>query len=268
MHRRGWIGAHHLDALEQRIGAVLFTRPSQGLIPTDHARALHDHVRAMEHASRAFLRAASSQSGGIEGTVRLSVADVVGLEVLPAMLATLRAKHPALRVEIELSNVEVDIGKQEADVAVRMRAPAQDTLIARKVGEIPLGLFAHRNYVALRGQPLTLDELADHDLIGPDRSIGDQRMAEAMLPSAAMARFMIRTDSHPGQVAAARAGLGIAVMQHPLGRADSNLVHVLPDFLFGTLPVWMVAHRDMRHDPRVRATLDHLAVSFAEFCKG
>lgn len=256
-----------LEALELGIGTVLFTRSSQGLVPTGHARALYAHARAMDHASRAFLRAASATSGEVEGVVRLSVADMVGLEVLPTILTGLRAQHPKLVIEIELSNAQADIGNQAADVAVRMDMPAHDTLIARKVGEITLGLYAHRDYVAQRGNPASLDELDTHDLVGPDRSVADHRFAQAVLPPAACARFMIRTDSHPAQLAAARAGLGIAVVQTPLGAADPYLVRVVPHFVAASLPVWLVAHRDMRHEPRIRVTLDHLAGALELYCR-
>lgn len=256
-----------LEALERGLGTVLFTRSPQGLLPTDQARALQGPARAMEHASRAFLRAASGPPGEVRGTVRLSVAELVGVEVLPPMLAGLRARHPGLAVELDLSNLAANILEQAADVAVRMHPPSQDTLVVRKVGEIALGFFAHRDYLAARGQPATLEDFASHDLIGPDRSAPDRRTAEAVLPPAAIARLMVRTDSHPAQLAAARAGLGIAVMHRALGLADPRLVPVLPDLVVATLPVWVVTHRDLRHEPRIRATLDHLVTSFTRYCR-
>lgn len=255
-----------LETLEQALGVTLFTRSSQGLQPTDHAKALHGHVRAMDHASRAFLRAASAQPGEVRGTVRLSVSELVGVEVLPAMLAGLRVRHPSLAIELELSNAAANIPEQAADIAVRMVAPTQEALVARKVGGIALGLFAHRDYLARRGMPQTPADLAAHDLIGPDRSALDLRAAAEFLPGL-MDRALVRTDSHPAQVAAARAGLGIAVMHVALGQADAHLVHVLPAFVPATLPVWLVKHRDMRKEPRIRATFDHLAEAFTAYCR-
>ena len=255
-----------LEALEQALGVALFTRSFQGLQPTDHARTLHAHVRAMDHASRAFLRAASAAAGEVRGTVRLSVAELVGVEVLPAMLAGLRARHPSLVVEVELSNAAANIPEQAADIAVRMLAPTQDSLVARKVGGIPLGLFAHRDYLAQRGTPQTLADLAAHDLIGPDRSALDLHAMERVLPGL-IPRMLLRTDSHPAQVAACRAGLGIAVMHVALGRADARLARVLPDFVAGTLPVWLVKHRDLRQELRIRAAFDHLVEAFSAYCR-
>lgn len=259
-----------LEALERSLGAALFIRSNQGLLPTDHARALHGHAQAMDHASRSFLRAASSPPGQASGTVRLSVSEMVGIEVLPAMLVGLRARHPGLAVEVDLSNAAANIAEQAADVAVRMVAPSQDTLVARKVGSIALGMFAHRDYLAARGVPQTMDDLAAHDFIGPDRSMLDRRAVESRLPPAIAARILLRTDSHPAQLAFARAGLGIAISQQALGRADRRLLPVLPALaakLLPDLPVWLVTHRDLRHEPRVRAVFDHLAAEFAAYCE-
>lgn len=261
-----------LEALEASLGTALFTRSSQGLLPTGQARALQAHARAMDHASRAFLRAASAQpdaEGVASGTVRLSVADMVGVAVLPRMLAGLREQHPRLAIEVELSNTSADITQQAADIAVRMVAPSQDVLVARKVGGIALGLFAHRSYIARRGMPATVEDLAEHDFIGPDRSQADRALL-GVLPPAVAARLTVRTDSHPAVAAYVHAGLGIGVTHRALGLADPGLVEVLPDAVaraVPVLPVWLVTHRDLRHEPRVRLAYDHLAEAFTDYCR-
>lgn len=256
-----------VEALEKALGTVLFTRSAQGLLPTDQAHALGDHVRAMAHASDAFQRTASAAPGEIAGTVRVSVGELIGQEVLPPMLARLRERHPDLCVEIGLTNATANLSEQEADIAVRMHAPSQDTLVQRKVGEMALGYFAQPDYLARRGTPTTLDDLAHHDIIGPDRRAANLRSAQAVLPSSALKRIRLRTDSHPGQLAAARAGLGIVVMPQPVGLADPRLAHVLPEVVVGTLAVFVVAHRDLRRVPRVRATFDHLADELTRYCR-
>ena len=263
-----------LEALEHALGCTLFIRSSQGLLPTDQARTLHGHVRAMDHASRAFLRAASAPPGdagyAVQGTVRLSVAEVVGIEVLPPMLTGLRARHPRLAIEVDLNNAAANLAELAADVAVRMVAPRQDTLVARKVGDIALGFFAHRDYVAERGSPAALEDLGTHDFIGPDRSALDLRVLGESLPAEVAARMLVRTDSHPAALAFARAGLGIAVAHRALGHADARLVEVLPDIaprLLPLMPVWMVTHKDLRQEPRVRVTFDHLAEALAAYCR-
>ena len=142
-----------IEALERALGTVLFTRSVNGLAPTETAEALRDPARAMAMASDLFVRQASSAAGEVAGTVRISVPEFMGIEVLPAMLARLRAAHPAIRVEMALSNAPADLLAQEVDVAVRTVAPKQEALVARKVAAIALGLFASRGYLDRRGSP-------------------------------------------------------------------------------------------------------------------
>jgi DNA-binding transcriptional LysR family regulator len=254
-----------IQALERALGAVLFTRSVRGLVPTDQARALGDSARAMARASEAFVRAASAEPGKVAGVVRLSVSEFVGIEVLPAMLSELRKRHPGLIVEVELSNASANLLEQEVDIAVRMHPPRQEALVVRKVASIPLGLFAHADYLASRGLPETVADLAAHDLIGSDRSLADGELSATLFPGIDRRRFVVRTDSHPAQLAAARAGLGIAVVQSPIGLSDSWLRPVLPELPIARLDTWIVTHEDLRELPRVRAVLDHLAEAFRSY---
>lgn len=247
-------------ALEQALGTVLFTRSPRGLAPTAQARALADPARAMARAADAFVRAAAAPPDAVAGVVRLGVSEFVAVEVLPAMLAPLRRRHPALLLEVQASNASADLPEQEVDVAVRMHPPREATLVARHVAAIPLGLFAHVDYLAARGMPHALADLARHDMIGPDRSAADLALGARMLPGVA---FALRTDSHPAALAAARAGLGIAVVQRPAGLADARLRPVLPEVEIARLDTWIVMHEDLRALPRVRAVFDHLCAAFA-----
>ena len=254
-----------IEALERALGTALFTRSANGLAPTAQARELGAPARAMAHASDVFLRTASAPAGKAAGSVRIGVAELVGVCVLPPMLAALRASHPALVPELVLDDVPADVLDQEVDVAVRMTTPVQGALVARKVGTVEIGFFAGVGYVDARGVPASLEDLDGHDVIGPDRSARDLALAASLHPCLARERFAVRTDNHPAQLAAARAGLGIAAVQVPLGAADPALVRVLPSVVLTGLETWIVMHGDLRAVARVRATFEHLAASFAAY---
>jgi DNA-binding transcriptional LysR family regulator len=251
-----------IEALETGLGTVLFTRSVNGLAPTETAEALRGPARAMAMASDLFVRQASAPSGEAAGTVRISVPEFMGIEVLPAMLARLRETHPAIRIELSLSNAPADLLAQEVDIAVRTMAPKQEALVARKVASIPLGLFASHAYVERRGNPARFADIANHDLIGPDRNRSDLALAEKLGSAFSRERFIMRTDSHPAQFAAARAGLGIAVAQVPAGESDQCLVRILPDVDIAMIETWIVTHENLAQAPRVRAVFDSLVESF------
>lgn len=253
-----------IEGLEAALGTALFTRSVHGLVPTPTAEAMATPARAMAHASEAMLRAASADSATAAGRVRLSVSEFVGIEVLPPMLRSLRDKHPQLTVEFELSNARADLLDQQVDVAVRMHPPEQSALVAKKVPLIPLGLFAHRDYLAVYGRPATKAEIRDHLFIGPDRNRGDLAVA-AQIAGSVPVSWIARTDSHPAQLALARAGLGIAVAQIPAAARYPELERVLPDVELPQLPTWIVTHENLRRLPRVAALFDHLVEAFESY---
>jgi DNA-binding transcriptional LysR family regulator len=249
-----------IEALEKALGTLLFTRSANGLTPTETAEALREPARAMAMASDFFVRQASEVGDAVAGTVRISVPEFMGIEVIPEMLARLRETHPSIRIELSLSNLPADLLAREVDVAVRTVQPKQDALVARKVAAIPLGLFASPDYLARRGQPREVADLGCHDFIGPDRNRTDLAFAEGF--GLILDQLVLRTDSHPAQLAAARAGVAIALAQVPVGERDPKLVRLLPDLDAAVMETWIVTHENLTRVPRVRAVFDSLIESF------
>lgn len=251
-----------IEALERELGTVLFTRSVNGLTPTETARALGAPARTMAMASELFVRQASAPEREVAGTVRISVPEFMGVEVMPAMLARLRQQHPAIRIELSLSNLPADLLSQEVDLAVRTVAPKQEALVARKVASLRLGLFASRAYLAANGTPSSLADLAGHLFVGPDRSRADFALVDRWSAVFSREQLALRTDSHPAQLAATRAGLGIGICQVPVGMRDPVLVRILPDFEVARLDTWIVTHENLARVARVRAVFDSLVDSF------
>lgn len=248
----------HIDALEKALGVALFTRSQTGLLPTDAARALHPFAQAMHSSAAALKRAAESQGSGIKGTVRITASEVVGVEVLPPILAQLQTRYPELKVELVLSNRVQDLLQREADIAVRMTQPKQEQLIARRVGQVDLGFHAHRAYLERRGTPQSLDDLAQHALIGFDEESAFVRAARKGFTQWQRDAFALRTDSDVGQLALIRAGCGIGICQNALAARDPQLVHLLPDSFALGLETWLTMHEDLRNTPRCKVTFDAL----------
>lgn len=256
--------ARHIDALEGHIGARLFLRSQRGLVPTDAALDLAPYAESLEKTSAALLRAASERRGGaVCGTVRVSASEVMGVEHLPPILARLRAKHPGLTIELALTNAVDDLLQREADIAVRMIEPVQQTLLARRCGSIAIGFHAHRDYLARRGTPRSLDDLSNFDLIGFDKETPAIRRHLSRFPQLGRPSFALRADSDLAQLAAIRAGFGIGVCQVPIAARSPDLVRVLPDAFSLDLGLWVVMHEDLKSSSRCRAVFDALAEGLA-----
>lgn len=251
----------HMDEIESALKLALFTRSPAGLIPTEAARSLMPAAEAMESAMASLIRAAEAggDAAAPRGTVRITASEVMGLAVLPAILADIRHAYPDITFELVLNNRTDNLLRRDADIAVRMARPVQDGLVARKLGELPLGLFAHRSYLERFGTPANPDELITSHLIGFDRDDHSARsVATGVLPITRDI-FAFRCDHDAAQMEALKAGLGIGVIQVAIARKSPELVPVLAGQIAFNLDVWLAVHEDQRHQPAISATFDGLA---------
>lgn len=261
----------HVDELEQALGHVLFTRSQQGLMPTELALSLRPYAQSLASTAAALRRQATGALNEIEGTVRISSSDVIGVEVLPPILAALQSEHTKLGIELSLSDAVEDLLRREADIAVRMTQPKQESLVVRHVGEIELGLHAHAGYLARHGRPVSFAELSTHCIIGYDRRtafiramIGEIRKQAPNFPDPEQPCWSFRADSNLAQLAAIRAGVGIGFCQTRLAARDPHLVRLFPDFRL-TLPTFVAMHEDLKTTPRYRRTFDALVTGLQDY---
>jgi len=248
-----------IQALETTLGLKLFTRSQRGLLPTAAARELVSHAESMASAAAALQRASSGGPSEQAGTVRLTAGEHVGLEVLPPILAEFAREHPRIELELSLSNRNEDLLRRDADIAVRMARPSQKALIARRIGSVKIGLFAHRSYVEAHGLPRTPSDFSHHRLIGFDRDMHVLRTTGGAAAKLRREDFAVRTDNIAAQIAMLRAGLGITACQVNVARRDPNLVPVLAKDIAFQREVWLVTHPDLKGVTRVRLLFDHLA---------
>jgi DNA-binding transcriptional LysR family regulator len=217
----------------------------------------------MRTAAAALLRTASGAPGKMSGTVRITASEVVGVEHLPPILSRLRREHPALVLELSLSDRVDDLVQREADIAVRNTEPMQGALLARRLPSVDLGLHAHRDYLARRGTPSRLSDLSSHDVIGFDIETPALRAMMTALQGLDRRDFALRADSNIAQLAAIRAGFGIGLCQTVIARRDPALVRVLSDIAI-PLPMWIVMHEDLKTNTRYRLVFDALVEGLSQ----
>ena len=157
----------HIAALEDALGHRLFTRSPDGLIPTSAAEALRPKAEAVAAAANALLRAASGLPGDDVGTIRITAA-----EVIAPIISDLQCRHPGIVVELLVTNRLQDLLRRDADIAIRMSPPQQDALLAKRIGEVDLGLFAAPKYLLRRRSPRTVEDLIDsHAIVSFDTPV-------------------------------------------------------------------------------------------------
>ncbi|PPC77566.1 LysR family transcriptional regulator [Pokkaliibacter plantistimulans] len=255
----------HIDELQKRLGLVLFTRSTSGLIPTAAALTLHPHAEALRSATAAIERAALGLGEGVRGVVRITASEVIGVEVLPPILTRLRQQHPDLQLELVLSNQLQNLLQRDADIAVRMVAPTQEALIARRIGQITLGLHAHQDYLQRMGTPASLSDItAPHVLIGFDTLTEYLRTLLSRHPQIDPKQFSFRCDSDVAQLAMIRAGFGIGFCQVGIARREPLLQRLVAGFEM-QLETWVAMHENLRDNPACRLTFEALAAGLHRY---
>lgn len=258
----------HIESLEAALGLKLFTRSFDGFSPTDAANELRPYAAGIAMTTAALRRAASSHGSGVRGTVRLTTSEVIGVEVLPPILAALRNEYPELTIELALSNKPDDLLHREADIAVRMFRPVQEALVARRIGAIDVGLHAHERYLAQHGVPESIKDLSRHTTIGFDQETEFVRSFQDRFKTFTRDSFAFRADSDLAQLSAIRAGFGIGACQSPLAARDAKLVRVLRKEFSLTLDTWVAMHEDLRASARCAVTFAALASGLNAYIRG
>lgn len=255
----------HVAELERALGVPLFVRSQSGLAPTEAALALRPHAEAMATAAAAMARVASGTADEPHGVIRLTASEIVGVEVLPPILAAFREAHPKIVIELALSNANQDLSRRAADIAVRMARPTQSALVARRLGDVLIGLYAHKSYLARHGTPRRVEDLAHHALVGFDADASAVRAYRQTGLPITRDLFALRSDSDHAQLAAVRAGFGIGGCQAAIAARTPELAPVLTGAFRYTLEMWLVMHEDLRTSRRVRLLYDHLAEALSAF---
>ena len=255
----------HIAELESQLGVVLFERTGRGLVPTATALLLADAARGMATGAEQLATLLSGANTQSKGTVRITASTPVAVQLLPPILVQMRQTLPDIQVELVASNTASNLLRREADIAVRMVRPAQGTLIAKKLGNVAIGAYANRSYLARRSPIRQAADLFKHDLIGSDADTAILNGIRAMGFPASKDMFAFRTDDFMAQWYAVRAGLGIGFMASYMARTDPDVVPVLPDALhIPPLPMWLAVHREIRTNQRIRLVYDFLASALPE----
>lgn len=258
--------SRRLVTLEETLGARLFDRTREGLVPTAAAEQVHDAAEEIEQGIFRFAQNADALERAAEGVVRITAAPGVADAFVAPTLGRLYAKHPLLRVELLATIGVVDLTRREADLAIRTIKPTSGDLVRTKIFESHPAVLASPAYAKELG---TLREAKDARWITWGRDLAHlpvQRFLDAHV-----ADPILRTSHIGAQLAAAEAGLGVTVQGLETARTR-NLVPVklgaaLADAV-AALPgdeVWLVCHRAMREVPRVAAVWQFVLEEVARF---
>ena len=245
----------HIEALEAELGTTLFSRSQRGLALTAMAEEILPLAREMASTVEALKRASSGDASAERGVVMLTTSQTLSVELLPLVLADFALAYPQIEIELNVDSHLLDLLRRDADIALRMIRPTQKALVARRVGVLEFGLYAHRRYLAAYGT----SGAPRPRLIGFDQDNTPLRSAQPLAEHILGDLAGFRTDNYASQWAVLRAGAGIGMCATVVAARDPDLVRVEADRFSMQRDIWLVMHEDAKSIRRVRLLFDHIA---------
>ncbi|MBI3453059.1 MAG: LysR family transcriptional regulator [Rhodospirillales bacterium] len=252
--------ARRVARLESMLGQSIVDRRAGGYAPTAEGARIAVIAGEMEARALAIARRASGTGPAIAGTIRLTATEGFASVFLMPRLGAFAARYPGLDIEIIADIRNLSLARRDADLALRLGRPKSEEIVARKLADLGYGFYAAHAYLERRAPSAAL--AGGDRYIGYDAGTTDLPEARHLAAHAGDARAGLRSNSLLVQVAAARAGLGVALLPHFFAASAPELVRLdvrgAGDF---RRELWLLIHRDLRRVPRVRAAVDFLVAT-------
>jgi DNA-binding transcriptional LysR family regulator len=235
--------SRRMKALEQAVGAPLLMQVGKGLELSPLGEEVLESARAMRLVVDDLMRQLGANETQIAGSVKLTALNAMLTAFVLPNLASLRAAHPRVVLQMIGASRNLSIGRDEADLAIRFGRPTQAGLVGRKLFDVP--------YVV--AGPRTAGWIAF------DEGQGALPEAEWVRRHVAAADIVYRTNNSEHMAAAVHAGLARALLPQFLCSGPRSAQVVL------VREAWLVMHKDTRSVPRIRAVADWLVAASESF---
>ncbi len=256
-----------ISRLEERLGARLFVRTTRSIRLTEGGRGYYEECRQALAQLVEAERAVMGQQQEPAGVLRISMPTTYGHHRVLPLLPEFRRRYPQVKVEVHLSNRNIDFVTEGYDLAIRVRAQPDSTLIARHLEDAALVVIATPDYLQRAGTPLTLEDLAQHECIQFELPSSGRRISWLFRDQGrereifADGSYLLSDDVVQGGVTLAKHGAGLFqtyrfVVEKEL--AEGSLVEVLQPYGGRSRPFTLLYPQN-RHVPlRLRAFVDFL----------
>ena len=250
--------SRRITALEEALRTKLFRRLTTGSELTPAGERFLEIAERMEADMIAARSTLAGEGDDVSGTVRIGAPDGFGVAFLARHLGELTALHRELTIQLVPVPRSFSLSRREADIAITVERPTEGRLVAGKLVDYTLGLFASRAYAEAHGLPASVADLSRHTLVGyvPDLIVSPPLDYDAEFSPDWHSTFAI--SSALGQAEAVRAGAGIGVPHTFIARTMPELVPL--DIV---TPIrrayWLVYHESVRPLRRVQAVSAFIA---------
>jgi DNA-binding transcriptional LysR family regulator len=256
--------------LEERLGNKLFRRTTRSMQLTDDGRLYFDQCRAALGQIEDAERTITGQLTQARGLLRISVPSTYAHYRLLPRLPAFRALYPDVELDINISNRNIDFVDEGYDVAIRQGNPPDSRLVARKLEDAPVGVYASPTYLRARGAPQNLSDLQDaakHTLLPFVLPSNGRAMPWLFVqngqPLELAPHSNVQVSEEPlGAVMLARAGMGLVQTMGWIAHSyAAELTEVLQPFAGRTRPFYVLYPQNRHLAARVRVLVDYLMLN-------
>lgn len=249
----------HIDVLESELGIKLFKRSVKGLSLTEEGQAIFEKSQDIFNSIVKIQRVIEGGKETVSGTVRLSLPEGLGQEILIPALDTFYQLYPNVKLIFNVSATTANLTQGEADIAVRLFRPEEADLVIKYLGEMKMGLYASEKYKNNHGVPNRLKDLRKHKVITYGDHLSILPENQWLLNHSDESLRILSSDSTVTRFKATISGVGISLQPEVLAQTDSNLIRLFKAAKLPAHKVWLVYHHDLRNISRIRAVVDFIS---------
>ena len=250
--------SRRITALEQQLDVRLFDRSPRGYQLTDAGLRLLPLAERIESQSNQLYQDISGKDARLSGTVRVATPEALGVQVIARHIGGFRREHPDIEIELVAETRRMSLSKREADIAISLSRPESGRLVARKLCDYRLRLYAARGYLRKHAPVKSLEDLAAHDFVTYVDDLIEMPELRFFDATIKNAHVVFRSTNVSAQLNAIVDGVGMGLVHCFMARQEPQLEVVLPDQIAVDRTYWLLVHEDLRQVARVEAVSQFL----------
>ena len=250
--------SRRITALEKQLDVRLFDKSPSGYQLTDAGQRLLPLAEQIESASHRLYQDIAGKDARLGGTVRVAAPEALGTQVIARHVAAFRRQHPDIEIELVAETRRMSLSKREADIAISFSRPDSGRLIAWKLCDYRLRLYATREYLAAHAPIETPEDLAGHDFVSYIDDLIEMPELRFFDSTVRNVNVVFRSTNVSAQFNAILDGIGLGLVHCFMAQREPRLQVVLPTQVSVERTYWLLVHEDLRHVARVDAVCDFL----------
>jgi DNA-binding transcriptional LysR family regulator len=250
--------SRRITALEKQLDVRLFDKSPSGYQLTDAGLRLLPLAEQIETRCNQLYQDIAGKDARLSGTVRVATPEALGSQVIARHVAGFRQAHPDIEIELVAETRRMSLSKREADIAISFSRPESGRLIAWKLCDYRLRLYATREYLAAHPPIKAIEDLAGHDFVSYIDDLIEMPELRFFDNTIKNAHVVFRSTNVSAQFNAILDGIGLGLVHCFMTQQDDRLQVVLPEQVSVERTYWLLVHEDLRHVARVDAVCQFL----------